>query len=120
MKEHIVVNKDLVIGRYKYMNPNTHKGIQGHALVIGGSYGKMGAICLSSRAALKSGCGLVTAFIPRSGYTIVQVVNPEVMVITDECEKYISKIKYDISPQAIALGPGLGQEVQTQNAFHDF
>ena len=38
-----------------------HKNTFGHALVLGGSHGLCGALSLSSEAALKSGCGLVSA-----------------------------------------------------------
>jgi NAD(P)H-hydrate repair Nnr-like enzyme with NAD(P)H-hydrate dehydratase domain len=31
----------------------THKGIQGHALIIAGSYGKIGAAVLASKGCLK-------------------------------------------------------------------
>jgi hydroxyethylthiazole kinase-like uncharacterized protein yjeF len=100
------------------MKHATHKGVQGHVLLIGGSYGKMGSICLSSKAALKTGCGLVTVFIPKCGYEILQISIPEVMTITDDHEKNISNIQFEIIPQAIGIGPGLGQEKETQNALH--
>lgn len=106
--------------RYKPVDPKTHKGTQGHALLIGGSYGKMGAIALSSKAALKSGCGLVTAFIPKCGYAIVQISLPEAMIITDAQKNHISKIMYDIQPQAIGIGPGMGKEKETQKALQRF
>ena len=54
----------------------------------------MGSICLSSKAAIKSGCGLVTAFIPECGYNIVQISIAEVMVLTDISNKFITKIKF--------------------------
>jgi len=120
MKEPILIHHAEAKNRYKIVNPKTHKGIQGHALIIGGSYGKMGAVCLASKAALKTGCGLVTAFIPQCGYSIVQTAIPEVMVITDVAEKLISKIDFDIKPQAIGIGPGIGQEQATQKAFYEF
>lgn len=99
---------------------DTHKGIQGHALLIGGSYGKIGAITLASRAALQSGCGLVTALVPKCGYEILQIANPEVMVLTDTNENYLSEIAFCLVPDAIGIGPGLGQEAATQKAFHKF
>ena len=105
---------------YRTIDNHTHKGIQGHVLIIGGSYGKIGAVCLSSKAALKSGCGLVTAYVPKCGYNILQTAIPEVMVLTDNHERYISEISFDIIPQAIGIGPGLGQEVVTQKAFFKF
>ncbi len=109
-----------ILKRYRTIDSHTHKGIQGHVLIIGGSYGKIGAVCLSSKAALKSGCGLVTAYIPKCGYNILQTAIPEVMVLTDNQERYISEISFDIIPQAIGIGPGLGQEVVTQKAFFKF
>lgn len=120
MKVPLQITKQEILTFYKLINPLTHKGIQGHALIIGGSYGKMGATVLASRACLKSGCGLVTAFIPKSGYAILQISNPEVMVLTDENENFISGINLKIQPQAIGIGPGLGQEKVTQKAFFEF
>jgi ADP-dependent NAD(P)H-hydrate dehydratase len=116
----IYIDKNEILKCYKPIDKYTHKGIQGHALLIGGSYGKMGAVCLSSKAALKTGCGLVTAFIPKCGYEIVQISIPEVMVFTDVQEKFISNITFDIVPQAVGIGPGIGQEQATQKAFHEF
>ncbi|MBG6111894.1 hydroxyethylthiazole kinase-like uncharacterized protein yjeF [Flavobacterium sp. CG_23.5] len=116
----IYIDQKEILKRYKPIDKHTHKGIQGHALLIGGSYGKIGAICLSSKSALKTGCGLVTAFIPKCGYEIVQISIPEVMILTDVQEKFISNITFDIVPQAIGIGPGIGQELATQNALHDF
>ncbi|WP_414654636.1 MULTISPECIES: NAD(P)H-hydrate dehydratase [unclassified Flavobacterium] len=120
MKNPIHIHKTAILKRYKPIDKHTHKGIQGHALLIGGSYGKIGAMALSSKACLKTGCGLVTAFIPRCGYEILQTANPEVMVVTDVEEEYISKIEFDFMPQAIGIGPGIGQELETQNALHEF
>jgi hydroxyethylthiazole kinase-like uncharacterized protein yjeF len=120
MKSPILIDRAAILKRYKPIDAQTHKGIQGHALLIGGSYGKLGAMVLSSKACLKTGCGLVTVFIPRCGYEILQTANPEVMVLTDDQEKHISKIDFDFIPQAIGIGPGMGQELETQNALHEF
>lgn len=116
----ITIDRNEILKRYKPIAENTHKGIQGHALLIGGSYGKIGAMCLSSKAALKTGCGLVTAFIPKCGYEILQIANPEVMVITDVYENCLSAIDFDLKPNSVGIGPGMGQERATQKAFHDF
>ena len=116
----ILIDKKEILKRYKPIDKFTHKGIQGHALLIGGSYGKIGAICLSAKAALKAGCGLVTAFTAKCGYTIVQIAIPEVMVLTDVNEKFISNISFDFTPQAIGIGPGIGQDEATEHAFKRF
>jgi len=119
MRTHsIYIDRKEIFKRYKPMKHATHKGVQGHVLLIGGSYGKMGSICLSSKAALKTGCGLVTVFIPKCGYEILQISIPEVMTITDDHERNISNIQFEIIPQAIGIGPGLGQEKETQNALY--
>jgi hydroxyethylthiazole kinase-like uncharacterized protein yjeF len=120
MKYLVYIDKNAIVKRYKTIDSHTHKGSQGHALIIAGSYGKMGAAVLSSKACIKTGCGLVTVFVPQCGYDIVQIANPEVMVLTDQNNKFISQIGFDIKPQAVAIGPGLGQEAETQNAFHRF
>jgi ADP-dependent NAD(P)H-hydrate dehydratase len=120
MNSPICIDRNEIVKRYKPIAKRTHKGLQGHALLIGGSYGKIGAVCLSSKAALKTGCGLVTAFIPQCGYEIVQVAIPEVMVMTDEHELYLSDIRFELKPNAIGIGPGMGQKKETQKAFHNF
>ncbi|QBN18163.1 NAD(P)H-hydrate dehydratase [Flavobacterium nackdongense] len=120
MKAVIPIDKTEILKRYKPINAHTHKGIQGHALIIGGSYGKIGAMTLASMACLKTGCGLVTVFLPRCGYRVLQIANPEVMVLTDIAVKYISKIILNFVPQAIGLGPGIGQDIETHTAIHRF
>jgi ADP-dependent NAD(P)H-hydrate dehydratase len=115
-----LLNKQEILKRYKPISKDTHKGIQGHALIIGGSYGKIGSVVLASKSALKSGCGLVTALIPKCGYNILQTSFPEAMVLTDKSKKFISEIKFDLKVQSIGIGPGLGQHLETQNAFYKF
>ena len=105
---------------YKPLSPYAHKGTQGHAMIIGGSYGKMGAACLSAKAALKAGCGLVTTYIPKCGYTTMQTYLPEAMVLTDSDDDHIKEIAFDLEPSSIGIGMGLGQEQETQRAIYDF
>lgn len=96
----------------------SHKGTFGHALVIGGSWGKMGAVVLMSRAALRSGCGLVTAYVPKVGYTIMQSAIPEGMVSTDDELYELRKFPVDIDTyDAIGVGPGMGTHELTKKAF---
>lgn len=116
----IKVTREFVLNLYKPIAHDTHKGIQGHALLIGGSYGKIGSVCLSSKAALRTGCGLVTAFIPKCGYEIVQISIPEAMVLTDENEKILSNINCNFEPNAIGIGMGIGQDALTEKAFYNF
>lgn len=95
-----------------------HKGKFGHALVIGGSFGKMGAAVLASKAALRSGAGLVTTHIPRCGYEIMQTALPEAMVIVDKDENFFTTVpKESEKYTTIAIGPGLGTEIKTAEAL---
>jgi hydroxyethylthiazole kinase-like uncharacterized protein yjeF len=120
MKVPLQITKQEILTFYKPVNPTTHKGIQGHAVIIGGSYGKIGAAVLASKSCLKTGCGLVTAFVPKCGYQILQISIPEVMVVTDENENFITNISFSAEPQAIGVGPGIGQDKETQEAFFNF
>lgn len=116
----IYVDQKEISKRYRPIDKHTHKGIQGHALIIAGSYGKIGAAILASKGCLKTGCGLVTAFVPECGYQIMQMAIPEVMVLTDVERTHLSMVAFEIKPQAIGIGPGIGQEKATKKALHEF
>jgi hydroxyethylthiazole kinase-like uncharacterized protein yjeF len=114
------IEKYEVLSIYKPRDKFSHKGHFGHSLIIGGSYDKIGAVTLTSRAALSTGAGLITAYIPKCGYTILQASFPEAMVITDKNEDYISKIDFNIKPTVIGIGVGLGTHTKTIDAFEVF
>ena len=115
-----LIGKPEVLSMYMPREKFSHKGLNGHSLIIGGSYGKIGAVILASKAALSAGAGLVTCYIPKCGYTILQSAFPEAMVITDEDEQMISNIKIDIKPTVIGFGVGVGTDEKTINAFETF
>lgn len=79
----------------------SHKGTNGHALLVAGSYGKMGAAVLAARACLRAGAGLLTSQVPEAGYNIIQNSVPEAMADTDTA---IDFSKYKV----IGAGPGCG------------
>ncbi|WP_426058522.1 NAD(P)H-hydrate dehydratase [Hymenobacter sp. B1770] len=88
----------------------SHKGTFGHALLLAGSRGKIGAAVLTANACLRSGVGLLTVQVPGCGYDILQVSAPEAMCLTDPHPDYISELP-DLTPyQAVGIGPGLGQD----------
>ena len=95
----------------------THKGTYGHALIIGGSYGKIGSVCLTATAALRAGAGLVTIFAPKYGYDILQTALPEAMVITDPHNEILTNIEFDLDPDVIGFGIGVGTKEETIEAF---
>lgn len=101
----------------KPRNKFDHKGKFGHALLVTGSYGKMGAAVLASRAALRSGLGLLTVYTPKCGYDIMQSTTPEAMTISDQHEMYLTSCPSLTNYSVIGIGPGLGQQKETINAF---
>ncbi|MCF8331984.1 MAG: NAD(P)H-hydrate dehydratase [Bacteroidales bacterium] len=91
-----------------------HKGDYGHALIMAGCYGKMGACVLAAKASLRTGAGLVTAQIPRKGYDIIQTAVPECMTILDNDREILANLPELTPYNAIAVGPGIGVANQTQ------
>jgi ADP-dependent NAD(P)H-hydrate dehydratase / NAD(P)H-hydrate epimerase len=86
----------------------SHKGTYGHVLLCAGSYGKMGAAVLTVNAALRSGAGLVSAFVPKCGYNILQTDCPEAMVLVDEQNDELSALPDAAKFDVIGAGPGIG------------
>jgi ADP-dependent NAD(P)H-hydrate dehydratase / NAD(P)H-hydrate epimerase len=97
-----------------------HKGTFGHALLIAGSYGKMGAALLAGRGCMRSGVGLLSFHIPKCGYDILQIGLPEAMVFTDFNSSYITKVEEDVSKyDAIGIGPGIGTATETSEMLRN-
>ena len=102
------------------LNPRSkfdHKGKFGHALLIAGSTGKMGACVLAARAAMRSGVGLLTVHVPKSGYVIVQSAVPEAMALIDSTEDHFSDDVAAEKFSVVGIGPGLGQHPGTHKAL---
>ena len=103
--------------------PDSNKGNFGHVLVIAGSSGYTGAAYLTSQAAIRSGSGLVTLAIGRSLYEVMAAKLTEVMVkpffetkdysLSLLAEKELLAFAEKCS--AIAIGPGISQNKETQN-----
>ena len=84
---------------------DSHKGDYGHVLCAGGSKGFSGAIAMASRAALRSGAGLVSAFVPEAIHALVASAVPEAMV-----HSVLPEIRWT----AILAGPGMGRTATTR------
>lgn len=115
-----LIGKHEVLPMYIPREKFSHKGQFGHALIIGGSYGKIGAVTLASRAALSCGAGLVSAYVPKCGYNVLQSSFPEAMVITDVDDELITNIKLKEEPTVIGFGVGVGTATKTRHAFEAF
>ncbi|WP_276165965.1 NAD(P)H-hydrate dehydratase [Zobellia alginiliquefaciens] len=118
--EYELIGKNEMLPVYIPREKFSHKGTHGHGLIIGGSYGKIGAVHLASKACLQSGSGLVTAYVPKCGYIPLQTNFPEAMVLTDADENHVSKIEFNIDPTVIGIGVGLGKDKDTVKALDTF
>jgi len=116
-----LIGKPDIQQMYRGRSQFTHKGMFGHSLIIGGSFGKMGAVTLAAKAALRSGSGLVTAYVPQIGVPILQNSLPEVMVETDNFNgKSFEEIDFQTQANAIGIGPGMGTDEKTVTAMEAF
>jgi NAD(P)H-hydrate epimerase len=116
-QEHLL-DKEKILQIFLPRKPFAHKGTYGHALIAGGSYGKIGAVQLAVNACLHSGSGLVTAFVPRCGYTVLQTSLPEAMVLTDEDESMITALPSELENYAaVGIGTGMGTNKLTRGAL---
>jgi hydroxyethylthiazole kinase-like uncharacterized protein yjeF len=89
---------------YKKRNAFSHKGNFGHALIIAGNKGKMGAALMAAKACLRSGAGLTTLSTPEPFLQTVHAAIPEAMcVLRDEGTDYK---KFT----SLGIGPGLGTD----------
>nr|MBF6628124.1 NAD(P)H-hydrate dehydratase [Proteiniphilum sp.] len=57
---------------------------------------------------------------PKCGMTVIQSCFPEVMAIEDKHTEHISFIGYELLPDAIGIGIGMGQHTETVEAMHRF
>jgi hydroxyethylthiazole kinase-like uncharacterized protein yjeF len=107
----VLLDKKIIRSVFKPRKKFANKGNFGHALLIAGSHGKIGAAILASKACLGSGAGLLTTHVPNCGYQIMQMSIPEAMIVTDDDENINTNISEDISKyNAVGIGPGIGTD----------
>lgn len=111
------LDRDTVKPIYRPRQRHSHKGDYGHLLLVAGSADKPGAAVLAAKAALRSGCGLVTVWCPESVAVHIAAHCPEAML-----QRAGKHTVGDISglPEghfdALAIGPGLGTAQVTAEA----
>lgn len=96
---------------------DAHKGTYGHALLVCGSEGMVGAAVLATGAALRSGCGLVTVHLPATERVPVQTNFPSALFSLDPAPCF-SQLPADMSRYtAVGAGCGLGRDPRTGAAL---
>lgn len=112
------LSREMISPILKIREKFSHKGKFGHACLIGGEYGKIGAMELATKACMRTGAGLTTVVIPKCGYEIMQISNPEAMVVTSNGDNFHDDLKLDFNLfTAIGIGPGMGQAKETANVL---
>lgn len=97
--------------------PDDHKGIYGHALIVAGSRGMAGAAILAARGALRSGTGLVTVAAPAGAAPVIAGAVPSALTLAlpensagafrpDGVER-LKEYAKDRRVSAMAIGPGV-------------
>lgn len=94
-----------------------HKGTMGHALLVAGSSGMMGAAMLAAEACLRSGCGKLTVHIPAEGVPLLHTRIPEVLVNADPHRSCWSEPVVSKGFQALGIGCGTGTNLISQRAL---
>jgi len=101
--EFYFLGRDDIPKLHRQFNRFAYKGDFGKVMIVGGSPGKMGALVLSTKSALRTGSGLVTCHIEYTERNIIQTAVPEAMAtwgLMANLEFYDS----------IGIGPGWGLE----------
>lgn len=112
------INAEWIQTQLKPRAANSHKGNYGHALLIAGARGTVGASILAARACLRSGVGLLTVHAPECAYTPLQISAPEAMVNIDSDDAMWTDA-FDVKKySAIGVGCGIGQATNTRTALH--
>ncbi|PJJ48654.1 NAD(P)H-hydrate dehydratase [Hymenobacter chitinivorans] len=107
----------LLAGRLPARDQFGHKGTYGHALLLAGSRGKIGAAVLAAQACLRSGVGLLTVRTPAVGYDILQTSAPEAMALTDPAPDFLSELPELTPYSAVGMGPGIDKAEETKHVL---
>ncbi len=100
-------------------NIDSHKGMNGKVLIIGGSNDFIGAPALSALSALRSGVDIVTVCAPEKAGFVINSFSPDLIVKKFKGKNFSTKNLnkvFKIAKQfdSILIGPGLGVSEETQ------
>ncbi|HYP16835.1 MAG TPA: NAD(P)H-hydrate dehydratase [Opitutus sp.] len=116
-----VLTREVLAPLQGFRSPRTDKRTFGHLFVIGGSRSYPGAVLMAVLAALRSGAGLVTGFVPESLVPAFAAQVPEAIWVgwpeTPEGGlalegEYLLRERI-ARATALVIGPGLGREAES-------
>jgi NAD(P)H-hydrate epimerase len=102
--------------------PDSHKGMNGRVMIVGGSIDYFGAPLLSGLGAVYSGVDLVHLFVPECNFEVSRSHYPDFIVHKFPGEYLDMKgvepiIEYSKKCDVILMGPGLGEREETFEAL---
>ncbi len=110
------VDTDFIKNIIKKRNKYDHKGKFGHALLVVGSRGMLGAALLAAQGCMRSGVGLLTVHAPEALENALLSTLPEAMHSRDS-QAYFSKVPKLKKYNTIGVGCGLGDHEYTADAL---
>ncbi len=112
-----LITEDMVGQLLPLRRSNNHKGDNGRVKVVAGSLGMTGAAALCSEAAVRTGAGLTTVIVPREVQPIMAVKLTEVMSKGyQSADEVLTAV---VDADVIAMGPGMGQELLSQEVVEE-
>jgi len=107
------ITRKQVAGLLKPRPHNSHKGMFGTAVIIGGATGMVGAALLAGRAALKLGAGIVHVGLLADQAPVVDMLQPELMLHRAEDALRLPR------PDVFAIGCGMGTSVPAYKLLYE-
>ncbi len=103
-------------------DPNSHKGMNGKVMIVGGSIDYYGAPVLSALGALYGGCDLVYLFVPECNFNVSRSLYPDLIVRSFPGDHLDDRsveptLEFAKKCDVILLGPGLGDHEDTNAAL---
>lgn len=118
--------KEIKNGEIKKLYPkrdvNSHKGMNGKVMIVGGSREFYGAPILSALGALYGGADLVYTFVPECNFDVSRSMYPDLIVRSFpgdylDLKAVTPVLEFARHCDTILLGPGLGERDATMEAL---
>lgn len=122
MRGHQTLKRGSVKKLFPHREDDSHKGMNGKVLVVGGSIDYYGAPMLSGLGALYSGADLVHLFIPESNFEVSRSLYPD-FIVKKFPGQYLTHsgvseiLEFSTQCDAVLIGPGMSERDVTVRAI---
>ena len=110
----LLIDRAWVSSRLPRISYDAHKGERRHLAIVGGGKGMAGAAVLATRAALRSGIGVVRTAVASENTGALTGATPSALIT--EWPEDTSVVQRDFGDwaHALVIGPGLGRSKETR------